>query len=248
MDLLAPYPYLGWCLLLLTVSACAALCCPREQRRVMLLSSALTIPVGMFAFLYIPDYWDPAQVFRWHAGPEDILFGLANGTTVWVLATRGRGRPLALRLRAISVIGRYLSLLLAGLLLYFCLSALGIRPMDATLLVIAMAAIVLLALRADLRRMVLPTALSFALVYALLTLTAVRLWPQFSNQWNHDRLWGVVVGGVPLEEFGWGLAFGATWPLIVAHVAGARLVDAGEPVPELHSPEFTRTPTKAREH
>ena len=104
----------------------------------MLLSSALTIPVGMFAFLYVPDYWDPAQVLRWHAGPEDILFGLANGTTVWVLATHALGHRLELPAHPVSMARRYLPLVLAGLLLYLCLSALGMRPMDATLLVVLM--------------------------------------------------------------------------------------------------------------
>ena len=245
MELLASYPYLGWCLLLLLSGAFAALFCPRDQRPLMLLSSALTIPVGTFAFLYVPDYWDPAQVLRWHTGPEDILFGLANGVTVWVLATHALGRPLVLRLHLLSMIGRYLPLLLGGLLLYFCLSGFGMRPMDATLLVIVTTAVVLLSLHTDLRRMVLPTAFGFALLYALLTLTAMRLWPHLSHQWNHGRLWGVVVGGVPLEEFVWGLAFGATWPLIVAYVIDVRPADAEEPVPELHSPELTGASTEA---
>jgi hypothetical protein len=229
MGLLSSYPYLGSCLLMLVVSAFAAGVCLREQRAAMLLSSALTIPVGMFAFLYVPDYWDPAQVFRWHAGPEDTLFGLANGATVWVLATRGPGQRMDVCWHPIRMLWRYLPVLVGGLLLYPCFSALGMRPMDAALLGIAMVACVLLSRRRELWGMAVFSGSSFGLLYAAVMLASVGLWPHFGDQWNHDRLWGVAIGGVPLEEFAWALAFGVTWPLVVAHVLGARPATGREP-------------------
>ncbi len=52
------------------------------------------------------------------------------------------------------------------------------------------------------------------------------LWPHFAEQWTHANLWGLTIAGMPLEEYVWSLAFGSTWPLIIAHVLEARVVPA----------------------
>jgi hypothetical protein len=209
------------------LSGVAACLCPRRERLRMVQSAVLTAPVSAFAFVYIPEYWNPSQVARWCAGPEDLLFGCAAGAIVWVLAVRTLGAQLHGPRFPVKVVLRFAALMVGGLAAFFSLRALALGPMDASLVTLGMIAAVLLGGRPKLWRMVAVTAPGYAAIHMAVQLVSVSLWPQLAGQWNHTELWGLAVGGVPLEELAWATAFGATWPALVIHVLDLRLAPIG---------------------
>lgn len=214
MPLIATYTYLVWSLGLLGMFAVAYMLKP-AHRRVALCSAALSAPYSFLAVVFVPAYWEPAQIFRVLVGPEDLVFSFANGGMIWILAgayyavpEHPWGRTFCVRCARItaSFLAAWLLLWLAGLPLMWAALAVGVG-LWCFLISRDLAA--------------LPVSLKCAAVFA----AGYTLWlaailyanPGFAESWTPDGLVGVTVLGAPLEEALWAVEFGAVWPLLVAY-------------------------------
>jgi len=219
--LLESTPYLGWVLLLLTMAACLALLNRREWRRT-LLAGALAAPFGLFAFLYVPEYWSPPYALGTRPGIEDLLFAFSNGAMGWALVARlNRGHtPHGQRLDVLPA--RLLGVSVAGLALQVGLVASGLTQMHATLWTLAAAGTALGVKGRRNWRMLLVGAVTHGTLYAAALVAALRLWPGLAGAWNDANLLGPRVLGVPVEEILWGCVFGVTWPAFLLYAFGVR--------------------------
>ena len=52
--------------------------------------------------------------------------------------------------------------------------------------------------------------------------------PDYLAQWNLDRLWGLYLLGVPLEELVWAAATGFAVPIFAGVVLGVRIAPSGQ--------------------
>ena len=216
------YPYLVVSLVLV-VGAVAALKLRRTQRRAMLLSGLLAAPWGLAGFSIEGVYWHPARVTGLAVGPEDVLWSFACGVLVWPIATCLVARRLVVPLRGGTLLRRAGWWFALGAGTYAACRLSGVPLMAAVAgPALAVAALVLL-LRPCLWPIAATGGAAFTLLYLGVASITFLIWPHALGDWNLASLSGVWVLGVPIEEVGWGLAFGATWPLVIAHAFDARI-------------------------
>lgn len=220
---LARFPYLGMSLALFLLLLAGLLARPR-QRKLTLLSAALQAPFGLLSVFFVPDYWEPARVFSFGtgAGVEDLLFSFASGGLAWLLATSLLDARIEAEIEPRKVLVRFAAFAVPGLATGVLLWWSGFGPMNATIVVAAVATTVLAwRQRGDLRLSA-AGAVGFGLLYPAVLKGAYELWPHFPDQWSSAGAWGLSVWGLPLEEIVWAVGGGAVWPLFVAYLVDAR--------------------------
>ncbi|MBN2371624.1 MAG: hypothetical protein JXO72_14170 [Vicinamibacteria bacterium] len=202
------------------------------HRNTSVISGALSLPCGLYAIFFVPEYWDPVRVFRWFidVGPEDFLFSFANGCLVWLLCVMplGKRRPRfeisahPLLLRYGTCCGIFIPALFIG-------PVLGMGVMTSFL--VASSAVVIVALCRNPKLWVfsLSGASLFPLFYFLVTAALFALKPSFLDEWNLVQLSGVRVLRVPLEEILWAFGYGCGWCTVMAFSFDAKFPKANVP-------------------
>jgi hypothetical protein len=217
-----PYPYLAASLLLLQILLVGVVL-GAGQRRLTLLSGLLSAPFALASVFFVPEYWVPVRVAGHLTGPEDFIFSFATGGTAWLLAIWPWRQRVTADLHPGLFLGRYVSCATIGVALSMFCWVVGMGAMGSALVGITAVWGALMWRRRDLWPISAAGAFSFATFYALFVLVVFVLWPHLSLHWNVANLWGPRLLNVPVEEIVWALAYGAVWPLFMAHVFGARL-------------------------
>jgi hypothetical protein len=236
---LRQYGYLASALMLLAVFLSGVIACPK-QRVGMLLSACLGAPLALFAFFFVPDYWNPIRVVPFRMGPEDVIFSFSNGGTVWLLAVWLVRDRIKLGAKPTVVLERLVSCALPCLLLCLALRLSGATIMTSVLFTMSLLGVFLAWRRRDLLRISLAGAVGFVAFYFLFVNLVLTIWPECLRQWNAANLSGRRLFRVPLEEVAWAVGYGFVWPLLTAYVLDAELV----PVPRALAP---RAPEAVRE-
>jgi len=190
----------------------------RRQARLTAWSGAVHLPAALLAPLLEPSYWAPARTGGVAFGLEDVLITLAVAVWAWYLVAlrfdARLGAPATLRVAfrrslvpGAGVIGGFLLAWLAG-----------VDPMTALLATCLLAAAALGALRRDRWELSAWGALSLSAAWFGLVWATYALAPGFAAQWNGAGAWAIRLAGVPLGEVAWAAAFGAFWPVFLAHV------------------------------
>ncbi len=222
------YPYFTASLFLLALFA-VAYWRFRSQRHHLLVGGLLSAPSGFCAILFVPEYWDPVQLFRFGAGPEDLIFSFSNGGLIWlVVVAIHSGRSLEPRIEPCFLLRRWVVLTLGFSILWIPLLAVGLDVMRSSILAALLVLAALIRQRPELLPIASAGAALFGIPYTLLCGLLFRLFPGFLEQWSHANLSGWFVLGVPLEETAWALAWGATWPVVLAYVLDVRIGESTE--------------------
>jgi hypothetical protein len=215
MRLIAAYPYLVGSLAFLAMFGILYALNP-AYRRVALLSAALSTPYSLLAVVFVPAYWEPAQVFRFLAGPEDLMFSFATGGVAWIIVA---GSYYAVPDRPWGGTGllRLAQATTGFLLLWLLLRLAGLSIMWAALA----AGVGLWSFLVARDRGALTTSIKggvvFSVAYTLVAAAVIYANPSFAQSWAADGLFGVTLLGLPLEEALWAFEFAAIWPLLVAY-------------------------------
>ncbi|MGH2348462.1 MAG: hypothetical protein ACRDFT_03225 [bacterium] len=192
-----------------------------RHRTPALVSAAICAPSAVFAFLFVPAYWHPKLIVAIPVGIEDVLFSFANGGLAWLMISGGRG-ALRLRIDLAAIARRWLLMAAIFSPLLAAILWIGLPVMPAVLLCAAVACGVLLWRQPWHRGLAAKGALAFSAFYGSLLWMAFQLWPEFLHQWNAQALSGVLIAGMPAEEIGWAVAYGAVWPLFMAYLLDAQ--------------------------
>lgn len=191
----------------------------------------IAAPLALTSFLFVPQYWTPPSLFnldqRIRVGIEDFLWAAAVGGIASVVGEIF----LKERLAAIrqSRHKRHYAPFLLVVLVFFVLEFWHPgKTMNNTIISFAGGALVLGYVRRDLVPLMLTSALSFTVLYFVLFLCLLVLYPQFVQRYyNLRNLLGIYVLGVPIEELLFAATGGAIWSVAYEYVHGYRLELAG---------------------
>jgi hypothetical protein len=64
---------------------------------------------------------------------------------------------------------------------------------------------------------------SFFVIWFLILLAIINIWPDIPSLWSWDNLWGISFLKFPLEELVWAVLYGGSWSLSMAFILNARL-------------------------
>lgn len=201
----------------------------RGQRRLVILSGLMNLLAAPFCLFLQGSYWSPKRVGGFLLGLEDVLFSFFVAALAWLLAAWPFRHRLHLSHQGSGSPWRRYALVSAPTVgFYLLLVWVRVDPMSALIITLLVAGGALLILRRDLWPFSLTGFLIFPPVYLLLVKLCYWIWPESVCQWNLQSFWGQIIGGLPLGELVWALAYGPSWPLYVGYVF--QISPGGSPV------------------
>lgn len=188
-------------------------------------------PMALTSLLFVPQYWTPPSLFdldqRIRVGIEDLLWAAAVGGIAAVVG------EIFLREKLASIRkSRHKRHYAPFVLLVGVFVALEVwhphKTMDNTIISFAVGALILGYLRRDLIPLMLTGATTFTVLYFVLFLWVLALYPEFVRRYyNLPNLLGIFIHGVPIEELLFAATGGAIWSVAYEYVFGYRLEAAG---------------------
>lgn len=194
-------------------------------RREMAVMSGLAVLSGLPLeyFLWTRDWWHPPTIMGTRIGIEDLLFAIANGGLLAVLATviwhrtfipGGRSLPLAVRVLPFACY-----VLVAPILVLT-----GLHSFVATSISTLLGLAVVLNLRHDLAKQAVSSALiGLAIAMPVYWIMEVLFPGIIAAVWDVKHLSGYLITGVPVEDIAWYLYTAAFFGTYYKYVAGQRL-------------------------
>jgi hypothetical protein len=203
----------------------------RSYRREMRWGTLLAAPMALTSLLFVPQYWTPESLFnldaRIHVGIEDFLWAAAVGGIACVVGEillHDRLRALR-RSRHKRHYAPFVFIAVVFIVLEFWHSD---RTMINCIISFALGAIVLGYLRRDLVPSMLVSAASFTVLYFVMFLCVLRLYPEFVTRfYNLPRLLHIYIARVPIEELLFACTGGAIFSVAYEYAYGYRLEQAG---------------------
>lgn len=194
-------------------------------RREMFGVSALTSLFGLTEPLFVPEYWNPPSLFdlaqRTGFDIESLIFCFAIGgigAAAYNVLARRELRPLPHSERHARRHRFHRLALAAPFLAFPPLYLLPWNPIYPVLAALAIGGAANVLCRPDLVRGTLLGGALFAALYAVFMVLLIVSTPGYVEQvWNLSALSGIRPGGIPLEELGFGFAFGVYWTGLYEH-------------------------------
>jgi hypothetical protein len=190
----------------------------------------ISAPMALTSILFVPQYWTPPSLFnldqKIRVGIEDFLWAAAVGGIASVVAEiLLKERLSALRLGARE---RHYAPFVVVVVVFIALELWHPqKTIYNTIIAFAIGAVVIAFLRSDLVPTMLLGLLSFTVLYFVLFLVVLFLYPDFVKRfYNIPHLLGRYVLGVPIEELLFAGSGGAIWSVAYEYVQGYRLEPA----------------------
>jgi len=202
----------------------------KAYRQEMRWGTLIASPMALTSILFVPQYWTPASLFnldqKIRVGIEDFLWAAAVGGMASVAGEILVKEKLAAIRR--SRHKRHYAPFILIVVLFVALEFWRNNTMDNTIISFAVGALILAYLRSDLIPLMLTSTASFTVLYFVLFLLVLVLYPQFVERfYNLPNLVGIYVHGVPIEEILFAATGGAIWSVAYEYVHGYRLEAAG---------------------
>lgn len=200
----------------------------KDLRREMGVMSVLTAPLALSDLLFVPDYWQPKTLFGIPVGVEGFLFCFAVGGVAAVLyeillQRRVSKSDRSLRRKSL----RHRLFFFAGPLIVLLLYLFARWSfIYAVLLGMAANGLIVVILRRDLFPALAFSGSVFALLHTFLFILLLKVFPEMLSLWTLENLWGVLIAGVPIEEFLWAFLTGAAVGSFYEFWKGYRLESA----------------------
>jgi len=185
-----------------------------DLRREMLVMSALSVAYGLphEYFLWTRDWWRPPTITGTRIGVEDLLYAIGNGGVLAVLYAVAFRRRLERVKRALPLAIRLLPYAINGLLPPLLVALTGLHSFLASAAGALLALAVIVRARPDLAWVALGSAVIGTLASLPFYWLMEGILPGFIEaSWYLDRLSGVLLLHIPLEDLLWYLYTGALW-------------------------------------
>jgi hypothetical protein len=183
----------------------------KDLRNEMLVSSVITGILGVcFEFFFIQDYWTPILWNNWAVGFEDFLYGFSV-VGIAAVAYEELFRKRCTKKRSHTHHWRYLLFFYFISLSVFFVARefLGVNTMYSALGSFLAAFTFMMFVRSDLWRDALWSGVLFLGITFLAYLPILLVFPDVvSTFWRPENISGILIFGVPLEEFLWAFIFG----------------------------------------
>lgn len=194
-------------------------------RRVMWRVSAITALFGLTEPLFVPAYWLPPSLFdlaqRTRFDVESVIFSFAIGGIGVVLynaLTRTHLAPVPAAVHREPLHRFHAMALLIPAITFVPLAFLPWNSIYAAIVALVLGSVGSVICRPRLARKTLTGGALFLGIYTVFMVALLWSAPGYIEQvWNLPALSGVLVYGIPLEEFLFGAAFGLYWSAVYEH-------------------------------
>ncbi|MBT8115105.1 MAG: hypothetical protein KJP04_06980 [Arenicella sp.] len=199
----------------------------RSYRSSSLISALMSMTTAVYALAFVPEYWNPPQLLKIHPGIEDIIFSFANGGIVWILACHPRQEKMVENQFGTKLF-RYLIVSVSFLIILAVLWFAGVPVMISVLASSMVVALYLIKFSYKNMWFAVRGGILFTLMYILGLFTVLTIEPDVINAWNHEKLLGIRLIGIPLEEYLWAFSYGFIWPMFVRFVLFENPIRSGQ--------------------
>lgn len=203
----------------------------KSYRPQIIWGTVITTPLALTSFLFVPQYWTPPSLFDLDAhirvGIEDFLWAGAVGGIASVVGEIVLKERLAARRkeRRKKHYAPFIVMLAVFLILHFMYPN---KNIYSTAIAFAACALVVAFLRSDLIPTMLIGAVVFAILYFLLFMFFLWLYPHFIERYyNLSNISGIRLLGVPIEELMFASTGGAVWSVAYEYFQGYRFAPGG---------------------
>jgi Lycopene cyclase len=198
----------------------------KRYRPQIIWGTAMTTPLALTSFLFVPQYWTPPSLFdldaRFRVGIEDFLWAGAVGGIASVVGELFLKERLAARRkeRRKKHYAPFIVMLAVFLILHFLYPN---KNIYSTAMAFAVCAVVVAFLRGDLIPTMLMGAAVFTILYFLLFVYFLALYPDFIERYyNLSNISGIRLLRVPIEELMFAASGGAVWSVAYEYFQGYR--------------------------
>lgn len=198
----------------------------KRYRPQIIWGTVVTTPLALTSFLFVPQYWTPPSLFNLDAnirvGIEDFLWAGAVGGIASVVGEIALKERLAAHRKEHRKkhYAPFIVMLAVFLILHFMYPS---KNIYSTAIAFAVCAIVVAFLRSDLIPTMLVGASVFTILYFLLFVYFLALYPDFIERYyNLPNISGIRLLGVPIEELIFAASGGAVWSIAYEYFQGYR--------------------------
>ena len=207
----------------------------KDKKREMLIVSSWTMLTGFTEPLFVPEYWAPPSLFNLALKTgfdlESFIFAFAAGGIAVVIyekifSTRHESMHLE---EQHDLRHRYHRLALASMPIIFIalILATNLNPIYSAVIALTAGGLFAWYCRPDLGKKMITSALIFLGLYFLYFLTLIAMYPGYTEKvWQLDRISGILLAGVPLEELMFATSFGFMWSSVYEHFTWRRIKNA----------------------
>jgi hypothetical protein len=225
-----------------------------KLRTVMWRTSLVIALFGLTEPIFVPRYWNPPSLFelaqRTGFDLESLIFtfGIGGiGAALYATLARQHFVPVSTERRMGPLHRFHVAALLVPPVVFVPLHFLPWNPIYTVITSLAIGAIASVACRPGLRVKTLIGGALFLSLYSVFMLGLVWLTPGYIEQvWNLPALSGVLIGGIPLEELLFGLAFGLYWTGVYEHVTWSESAAHAAKRPRRREPLMSPSVTASR--
>ncbi|MBD98781.1 MAG: hypothetical protein CMO34_02975 [Verrucomicrobia bacterium] len=220
------YVWFNWSIIILVVWYVIYRFKP-TYRKVMLKMSLITAPFGLTEPLFVPEYWFPPSLFNLAettgfdiesiifsfsiGGIGAILYQLVSNQTITIINSEER----KLKRHRLHLLILYVPPIIFIILAYFT----NLNHIYCGVLALFVGALATLYCRPDLKSKIWIGGLLFTLLYFIYFGSILLFYPKYVELfWNLDELSGILIFGVPLEEFFFAFSFGMYWSSLYEHL------------------------------
>jgi hypothetical protein len=197
-----------------------------NYRRVMLWSSALTMPFGLTEPLFVPEYWNPPSLFDLAQTTgfdiESLIFCFAIGGVGAVMYNALTGQnlqPVSVEERRSRQHRYHYQLLFLPFAVFPALYFLPWNPIYPGIFAMIAGGMGAVWCRPDLKLKTLIGGSLFLGYYLVFMLGLKWSMPGYIEQvWNLNALSGIVIYDIPLEELLFGFSIGLYWTGVYEHL------------------------------
>lgn len=204
----------------------------KDKKREMFIVSLWTSLLGLTEPLFVPEYWIPPSLFdlalRTGFDIESLIFSFAIGGIAVVIYERifrvvHEQMPKAAQYASRHKYHVWAILSAPATFILLALTT-NLNPIYSAEIAMVLGGLFVWYCRPDLKKKMLVSALLFLGLYFFYFLTLVVLYPGYvETVWRLDRISGILIAGVPLEELLFALSFGFLWSSIYEHFTWRRL-------------------------
>ncbi len=204
-----------------------------SMRKQMLRMSFFTTPLGLTEPLFVPEYWNPPSLFdlaqRTGFDIESLMFCFAIGgigTVLYEMLIPVRHATMNHQERHDPRHRFHLLALTSPVLVFVTLSLVtSWNPIYPGIMAMFTGAIASLLCRPDLKWKIWVGGGIFLVLYFLFFKLLDAAYPGYVDRvWTLGALSGVLLAGIPLEEYLFALTFGMMWSSLYEHMSWQKIV------------------------
>lgn len=201
-----------------------------KHRKVILISSLLSLPQAFLGLLLVPVYWDPPKIALLGVGLEDFVFSFFAGGAVWMGIFVYLPKRINFRFSTPVILKRFLFCTIAGVFILFSLYHFDIKDIKNPYITMILISLLILAFRFTYLLIGVVGALSFTISYVLGLTIGFWIWPELISFWTLKNLSGLLFLQIPVEELIWAFLYGLSWSLGISYIFDIQINSVIKPI------------------